>query len=60
MKGRGVCLQKYDCEALVSRKGHKHKDSAIDMATAMGVEILSEEVYRKLQDLDELDLKTRI
>ena len=52
---RSVC---YDREALEARKEHKPKDSAIDMATAMGVELLTEEQYRELQKLGEFDLKT--
>ena len=40
------------------RKEHKPKNSAIDMANAMGVEILTEEQYRELQQLGEFDLKT--
>ena len=52
---RSIC---YDRKALESRKEHKPKDSAIDMATAIGVEILTEEQYRDLQKLGEFDLKT--
>ena len=52
---RSVC---YDREALESRKEHKPKDSAVDMATAMGIELLTEEQYRELQKLGEFDLKT--
>ena len=52
---RSVC---YDREALDSRKEHKPKNSALDMADAMGVEILTEEEYRELQKLGEFDLKT--
>src|SRR5688572_13367609 len=52
---RSLC---YDREALDSRKEHKPKDSAIDMATAMGIELLTEEQYRKLQELGEFDTKT--
>ena len=52
---RSVC---YDREALESRKEHKPKDSAVDMAAAMGVEILTEEQYRELQKLGEFDGKT--
>lgn len=52
---RSVC---YDREALDSRKENKPKDSALDMASAMGVEILSEEQYRELQELGEFDAKT--
>ncbi|HEY4600663.1 MAG TPA: DUF4256 domain-containing protein [Cerasibacillus sp.] len=52
---RSVC---YDREALESRKKHKPENSAIDMATAMGIELLTEEQYRQLQELEEFDLKT--
>jgi hypothetical protein len=52
---RSVC---YDREALESRKEHKPKNNAIDMATAMGIELLSEEQYRELQRLGEFDTKT--
>lgn len=52
---RSVC---YDREALDSRKEHKPADSAIDMANAMGIELLTEDQYRELQSLDEFDLKT--
>jgi hypothetical protein len=52
---RSVC---YDGEALRSRKEHKPEDSAMEMADAMGIEILSEEEYRELQQLGEFDLKT--
>src|SRR6476469_5115572 len=52
---RSVC---YDREALEARKENKPKDSAVDMAAAMGVEILTEEQYRELQKLGEFDLKT--
>lgn len=52
---RSVC---YDRAALESRKEHKPKDSAVDMAAAMGVEILTEEQYRELQKLGEFDAKT--
>jgi hypothetical protein len=52
---RSIC---YDREALDSRKEHKPKDSAMDMATAMGVELLTEEQYRALQKLGEFDTKT--
>src|SRR6266404_4105780 len=55
-KGRtSVC---YDREGLESRKEHKPKNSAIDMAAAMGIEILSEEQYRELQKLGDFDTKT--
>jgi hypothetical protein len=52
---RSVC---YDREALESRKEHKPKDNAIDMATDMGVELLTEEQYRELQKLGDFDTKT--
>lgn len=52
---RSIC---YDRKALESRKEHKPKDSAVDMATAMGIEILTEEQYRELQKLGEFDTKT--
>ena len=52
---RSVC---YDREGLESRKEHRPKSSAIDMAAAMGVELLTEDEYRQLQKLGEFDLKT--
>ena len=52
---RSVC---YDREALESRKEHKPQNSALDMATAMGIELLTEEQYRELQKLGSFDLKT--
>jgi hypothetical protein len=52
---RSLC---YDREALNARKENKPKDSAIDMATAMGIELLTEEQYRALQELGKFDLKT--
>lgn len=52
---RSLC---YDREALEARKEHKPKDSAIWMATAMGIEILTEEQYWELQKLGEFDMKT--
>ena len=52
---RSIC---YDREALESRKEHKPADSAINMATAMGIDILTEEQYRELQQLGEFDAKT--
>ncbi len=48
----------YDREALDSRKEHKPKNSALDMATAMGTELLTEEEYRELQNLENFDTKT--
>jgi hypothetical protein len=52
---RNVC---YDREALESRKANKPADSAIDMAAAMGIEVLTEEQYRELQNLGNFDTKT--
>ena len=52
---RSVC---YDNEALEARKEHKPKTSAIEMASSMGIEILTEEQYRKLQGLGNFDIKT--
>jgi hypothetical protein len=52
---RSVC---YDREALEARKEHKPKNSAVGMAAAMGIELLTEEQYRALQKLGEFDLKT--
>jgi hypothetical protein len=52
---RSVC---YDGEALEARKENKPKDSAMDMAAAMGIELLTEEQYRELQGLGEFDMKT--
>lgn len=52
---RSVC---YDREALESRKEFKPKNSALDMAAEMGIEILSEEQYRDLQKLGKFDTKT--
>ena len=52
---RSVC---YDREALESRKEHKPEDNAIDMAAAMGIELLTEEQYRALQKLGHFDTKT--
>ena len=52
---RSVC---YDREALESRKEHKPKNNAVDMAAAMGIELLSEEQYRELQKLGDFDTKT--
>jgi hypothetical protein len=48
----------YDREALESRKEFKPKDTAIDMAAAMGIEILTEEQYREFQKLGTFDTKT--
>jgi len=52
---RSLC---YDREALESRKEHKPADSAMDVAAAMGIEILTEEQYRALQKLGSFDTKT--
>jgi hypothetical protein len=52
---RNVC---YDREALDSRKEHKPRDSAMDMAAAMGIEMLTEGQYRELQVLGNFDTKT--
>jgi len=52
---RSLC---YDREALESRKEHKPKTDAIDMAAAMGIELLTEEQYRELQTLGNFDTKT--
>lgn len=48
----------YDREGLESRKEHKPENNAIDMAAAMGVELLNEEQYRELQQLGNFDTKT--
>src|SRR5436853_1312312 len=52
---RSLC---YDREALESRKENKPEDNAIDMAAAMGIELLTEEQYRELQKLGNFDTKT--
>ena len=52
---RSIC---YDSEALESRKEHKPKNSALGMASAMGIELLTEEQYRELQKLGKFDTKT--
>src|SRR5712692_4975838 len=52
---RSLC---YDREALESRKENKPKGSAMDLAAAMGIELLTEEQYRNLQNLGEFDTKT--
>jgi hypothetical protein len=55
-KGRtGIC---YDREGLESRKEHKPASNAVDMAAAMGIELLDEEQYRFLQSFGEFDTKT--
>ncbi len=52
---RSVC---YDREALESRKEFKPATNAVDMAAAMGIELLTEEQYRELQKLGNFDMKT--
>jgi hypothetical protein len=52
---RSLC---YDREAREARKEHKPKGSAVEMAAAMGVDLLTEEQYRALQELGEVDTKT--
>ena len=52
---RSVC---YDREALESRKKHKPENNALDMADAMGIELLTEAQYRELQKLGSFDTKT--
>jgi len=52
---RSLC---YDREALESRKEHKPEGNAVDMAVAMGIELLTEEQYRELQKLGNFDTKT--
>jgi hypothetical protein len=52
---RSLC---YDREALQSRKENKPRDNAMDMAAAMGIELLTEEQYRELQRLGDFDTKT--
>ncbi len=52
---RSVC---YDRKALDSRKEHKPKNNALDMAAAMGIDLLTEEQYRELQKLGNFDTKT--
>ncbi len=52
---RSVC---YDREGLESRKEHRPENNAIDMAAAMGIELLTEEQYRELQQLGNFDTKT--
>ncbi len=53
---RSIC---YDPEALAARKANKPKNSAIGMADAMGIELLTEEQYRELQKLGAFDAKTQ-
>jgi hypothetical protein len=52
---RSLC---YDRAAWESRKEHKPENNAVDLAGAMGIELLTEEEYRELQKLGEFDLKT--
>lgn len=52
---RSIC---YDREGLESRKEHKPKNNAIEMAAAMGIELLTEDEYRNLQQLGNFDMKT--
>lgn len=52
---RSLC---YDNDALESRKEHKPKDSALGLAATMGIEILTEEQYKELQQLGKFDTKT--
>jgi hypothetical protein len=52
---RSIC---YDHEALEKRKENKPKDSAVNMAAEMGIEILNEEEYKELQKLGKFDAKT--
>jgi len=52
---RSIC---YDHEALESRKEHKPENSAVQMATDMGIELLTEDHYRALQKLGKFDMKT--
>lgn len=52
---RSLC---YDREALDSRKENKPKTSAVEMAASMGIELLTEDRYRKLQELESFDMKT--
>ena len=52
---RSLC---YDLEAWESRKQHKPEDSAVNMASVMGIELLTEEQYHELQKLGEFDTKT--
>jgi hypothetical protein len=52
---RSLC---YDREALASRKEHKPRTSALEMAATMGIDLLTEKEYRALQRLGEFDMKT--
>lgn len=55
MGRRSIC---YDAEARASRREHKPENSAVEMAAAMGIDLLTEEMYRELQKLGEFDTKT--
>jgi Protein of unknown function (DUF4256) len=55
MGRRSTC---YDAEALESRKEHKPENSAVEMAAAMGIDLLTEAQYRELQKLGDFDTKT--
>ena len=52
---RSLC---YDRKAWESRKEHKPQDNALDLAEAMGIEILTEDEYKELQELGKFDMKT--
>lgn len=52
---RSLC---YDAEALAARRAHKPADSAMNMAKAMGIQLLTEEEYRQLQQVGDFDTKT--
>lgn len=52
---RSTC---YDMEGLLSRKQHRPENNAVDMAVDMGIEMLTEQEYRQLQELGEFDAKT--
>ncbi|PGU01651.1 MULTISPECIES: DUF4256 domain-containing protein [Bacillus] len=52
---RSLC---YDLEALEARKKHKPENNAIDVAAAIGIELLTEEQYRELQQLGDFDMKS--
>ena len=52
---RSLC---YDREALDTRKEHKPANTAVDLAKEIGIELLTEEQYRSLQEIEEFDLKT--
>lgn len=54
-KRRSIC---YDRAALLARKKHKPANSAMDMAEEMGIEMLTEEQYEKLQEFGDFDTKT--